>query len=293
MKAPTAVGVPIARIRLDGGTQPRAALDFDAIEDYAEAMAAGARFPSVVVFHDGENYWLADGFHRLKAAYAAGFDVIGCEVRQGTLEDARWHSFSANKSNGLRRTRGDIEGAIRSALTHPKSALMSDRAIARHVGCSHSWVSELRRASVRQRTDADTRTVTRRGRTYRQRTGNIGRRQSRPPAASHAPEPPPTDAGQVPNRDAPGQEMLDALLRAAQTIAGCGIAARDLARQVSSRADRDHILALMEQTSEFLELCATEARRVEGPPASDERADGSCLRAHSHAGDAADRRAVA
>jgi len=74
--------IPISRIRLDGGTQPRAALDFSAIEDYSEAMVAGAKFPPVTVFYDGTDYWLADGFHRVKAAYAAEHDMIECEVHQ-------------------------------------------------------------------------------------------------------------------------------------------------------------------------------------------------------------------
>lgn len=64
--------VKLASIRLDGGTQPRAELREDVIEDYAEAMRAGAVFPPVVVYFDGEAYWLADGFHRVKAARGAG-----------------------------------------------------------------------------------------------------------------------------------------------------------------------------------------------------------------------------
>jgi hypothetical protein len=113
MKGADVVRLPIVEIRLDGGTQPRSALDFAAIDDYAEAMAAGVRFPPVVVFHDGEHYWLADGFHRLKAAFATGFDAIDCELRQGTLEDAQWYSFSANKANGLRRPSPGTWGSMK------------------------------------------------------------------------------------------------------------------------------------------------------------------------------------
>ena len=55
-------------IRRDGGTQPRKILDQAAVEAYAEAMKKGAVFPPVTVFYDGEEYWLADGFHRMSAA---------------------------------------------------------------------------------------------------------------------------------------------------------------------------------------------------------------------------------
>ena len=58
----------IDQIRTDGGTQPRAELLIETIEDYAEQMQRNAEFPPVVVFFDGKEYWLADGFHRLAAA---------------------------------------------------------------------------------------------------------------------------------------------------------------------------------------------------------------------------------
>jgi ParB-like chromosome segregation protein Spo0J len=50
-------------------------------------MAAGAKFPPVVVFHGGRKYWLADGFHRVDAAEAAGLDKILAEVRKGERRD--------------------------------------------------------------------------------------------------------------------------------------------------------------------------------------------------------------
>ncbi len=136
--------VPIARIRLDGGTQPRAALNFGVVEDYCEAMKAGAKFPPVVVFYDGTDYWLADGFHRVKAAYAANCETIECELHQGTHEDAQWHSFGANRTNGLHRTNLDKQRAVKAALRHPTGALLSDRQIAKHVGVSDQMVRDYR-----------------------------------------------------------------------------------------------------------------------------------------------------
>ena len=134
-------------IRLDGGTQPRAALNVNAIEDYAKAMSAGAKFPPVAVFYDGEHYWLADGFHRIKAGCAAGLDVIDCEVHQGTVEDAQWYSFSANKANGLRRTNSDKQRAVKAALAHPRSGSLSNSEIARHCGVTTPMVGKWRAAT--------------------------------------------------------------------------------------------------------------------------------------------------
>ena len=82
------IDLRIADIRTDGGTQSRVQLDWIAVSEYAAAMKDGAQFPPVVVFHDGAEYWLADGFHRVRAAENAGLDTVAADVRQGTRRDA-------------------------------------------------------------------------------------------------------------------------------------------------------------------------------------------------------------
>lgn len=140
------IKLPIAAIRIDGATQPRAQLDSETIEDYAAAMRAGVEFPPVTVFYDGAEYWLADGFHRVNAAgAAAGKKRIAAEVHQGTREDAQWFSYAANQSHGLRRSNADKQRAIRAAIEHAKSKDLSDRQIAEHVGVDHKTVAAIRR----------------------------------------------------------------------------------------------------------------------------------------------------
>ena len=201
------VSLRIDDIKTDGGTQPRACLDFKAVDDYMDDMEAGVKFPPVTVFYDGESYWLADGFHRVKAAYAANFDSIDCDVRQGTLEDAQWFSFSANQTNGLRRTNDDKQRAVKAALQHPRSQSLSDSEIARHCGVSVPTVSAWREkmgASLKS-LKIDTRTVTRNGKTYQQRTGRIGRRKRNsvaPGTATDAAPPETTDGPDMPNNEA-------------------------------------------------------------------------------------------
>lgn len=175
-----AMRLPIAMISQDGGTQPRAVLDSGVIAEYAEAMKNGASFPSIIVFHDGSQYWLADGFHRVRAAEMAGLSEIEADVHQGTIADAQWHSYGVNQLHGLRRTNEDKQRAVRAALEHPKSAGLSDRQIAKHVGVGHSTVSEWRdRLSVQsgQMQPARTaeRTAERNGKQYQINTANIGR----------------------------------------------------------------------------------------------------------------------
>ena len=84
------------------------------VQDYVPRAATGAgpsaAAISAAVGHErvwplgnygGQNLWLADGFHRLAAFKDIGRDRIQAEVIEGTLEDALWRSFGANKTHGL------------------------------------------------------------------------------------------------------------------------------------------------------------------------------------------------
>ena len=159
---PTATGsephgqsVPIARIRTDGGTQPRETLDQETVDRYAEEMIENyPSFPPIVVFHDGSNFWLADGFHRFFAFRKAFGDSPGpgatgwamsAEVRQGTQRDAVLYSLSANTAHGLPRSNADKRRAVLTLLGDPEWAMWSDNVIARKAGVSQPYVSSLRR----------------------------------------------------------------------------------------------------------------------------------------------------
>lgn len=197
----TATSLPVYGIRTDGGTQPRAMLDAAVAMEYAEDMKAGAVFPPVVVFFDGEHYWLADGFHRHMAAGIAGFETIAADVRQGTLEDAQWYSYSVNQTHGKRRTNEDKRRAVEAALQHRNASKYSNRQIAQYCGVSLDMVNRLRHelASERNVQIEPERTVTRNGTTYTMNTANIGRLAptEAQPAIEWAVAPEPTPAPQV------------------------------------------------------------------------------------------------
>jgi ParB-like chromosome segregation protein Spo0J len=166
----------ISEIRRDGGTQPRAQLDAGVISDYSEAMQRGEDFPPVHVMHDGENYWLYDGFHRVRAAEKLGRTTIDAEVEQGTKEDAQWASLAANKRHGLRRSQADKRRAIKRALKG-WGEKKPDREIAEHIGVSRRTVIRHKRdleSSCDNYTRPPEREVTRNGTTYTQDTTNIG-----------------------------------------------------------------------------------------------------------------------
>lgn len=166
----------ISAVNIDGGTQARAGLSDETIRDYMLDMLSGATFPPVVVFYDGEVYWLADGFHRLQATKQAGQAYIAADLRQGTRRDAILYSVSANGTHGLRRTNEDKRRAVQLLLSDHEWQQWSDREIARRCGVDNSFVSRLRgELSVDKQQIETPRMVERNGTTYTMSTANIGR----------------------------------------------------------------------------------------------------------------------
>jgi len=135
-------------IRIDGGTQPRERINMEVVGDYAEAIKVGIEFPPVIVFHDGAENWLADGFHRYHAHKQAGKASIEAEVRAGTLLDAKLHAVGANGDHGLRRSNEDKRRAVQMVLDEPAWKDWSDRKIAEACGVSAPFVSAIRRPAV-------------------------------------------------------------------------------------------------------------------------------------------------
>ena len=162
-------------LRLDGGSQPRAVIDQAVCNEYAERMQAGEKFPPLDVFFDGRHHWLADGYHRLKAhMMALPGKMMECNVFEGTLADAKWHSYGVNKAHGLRRTNTDKRQAVMAALQHPHGWKMSDGQIAEYVGVSSKTVQIYRKEleSIKEIPRSPNR-IGRDGRTIN--TANIGK----------------------------------------------------------------------------------------------------------------------
>lgn len=133
-------------IRLDGGTQPRQFINQDVVNEYAEEMIESDNFPPMVVFNDGANLWLADGFHRFHANKKAGFLEVNCDVRNGTLREAILFSVGANAVHGLRRTNDDKRKAVLILLNDIEWSEWSDNEIARQCAVSAMTVGRIRKS---------------------------------------------------------------------------------------------------------------------------------------------------
>jgi hypothetical protein len=165
----------ISKIRLDGGTQPRASTVAEAVYEYADDMKAGDQFPAIKVFFDGEDYWLADGFHRVKAALENKYTEINADIMAGTLRDAKLYAFTqANRKQGMRHTREDKRYAAKLLLLDEEWGKWGDREIARRVGLSPSTVGLIRKESTVQIGQLKQRQYTRNGKTQVMNTSEIG-----------------------------------------------------------------------------------------------------------------------
>lgn len=134
----------LASIRLDGGTQARAAVDEDTIADYSEAYKRGDSMPPIIVFDDGQWLWLADGFHRVYGAQRAGLTELEFDVRRGPKRDAVLYAAGANAHHGLRRTNADKRRAVEMLLADEPTAALSDRWIADLAHVDHKTVAAVR-----------------------------------------------------------------------------------------------------------------------------------------------------
>ena len=126
--------------------QVRVRLDQYVVNEYAARMQENEALSAIVVYDDGNTFYVADGLHRVAAADKMQFADIDAEVRKGTRQEALWWSLTANKAHGLRLSRADVRHAISVALKEfPEKSLNS---IAKHIGCSDTTVNSVREEMV-------------------------------------------------------------------------------------------------------------------------------------------------
>jgi len=136
----------LSEIVTDAGTQVRASLNEATVAEYTDALADGAKFPPVIVFHDGSRYLAADGFHRIHAANRIGATQIECDVRKGSKADALKFALGCNAHHGLRRTNADKRRAVELAVK--EFGKFSDSALAEMCAVNRELVAEIRKINL-------------------------------------------------------------------------------------------------------------------------------------------------
>jgi transposase len=139
------MNIGLDKIRIDGGTQSRVKIDENVVAQYADEMLNGDQFPPVVLFHDGVDYWLADGFHRYFANKRINSPGINAEVKDGTVREAILHGIKANNKHGLRPTNEDKRKGVITMLKDIEWQDYSNRDIAEICGVSHTLVNAIRK----------------------------------------------------------------------------------------------------------------------------------------------------
>jgi hypothetical protein len=176
--------IELSKIRTDGGTQSRAALQRNIIDEYADLMKSKVEMPPVDIFHDGENYWLANGYHRfyakkqISANNEEGFldeETIDATIYQGTQRDAILFSLGANADHGLRRNDDDKRRAVMTMLNDIEWQQWSNREIAQKCNVSHPFVGEMRKEINNPTGNVTSRTYQRNGKTQTMKVDNIGK----------------------------------------------------------------------------------------------------------------------
>jgi len=130
-------------LQTDADTQSRIAINEEAVEDYAEVISASKKWPlpPLDVFHDGNRYMVADGFHRVLGATKAKRASVPCNVHKGTATEARIFGMTANDKHGLRMTRDDKRSCVEWLLDN--GGKMTQKAIATAAGVATRTVKRI------------------------------------------------------------------------------------------------------------------------------------------------------
>ncbi|MGB3290959.1 MAG: ParB/RepB/Spo0J family partition protein [Burkholderiaceae bacterium] len=231
----------LEQIRTNGDTQSRVEINNETVAEYAEALTEGEKFPPVIVFFDGADYWLADGFHRRHAHKKIGALDIQADVRDGTQLDARIFSHGANRDHGLRRTNADKKKAVLGMLRDAPD--WSDNKIAKHVGVHHSTVGDYRRSLAESASEGEEKRTytTKHGTEAVMNTTGIGKKKSEPAQQGTLAEPQ-TAANDEPERSGPDEAEL-------------------AANEAAERADREALAKLLD-SDDALATAHAEIKRL-------------------------------
>jgi hypothetical protein len=154
----------LSEIKIEPELMMRVGINQEIVDDYAQALLDGDKFPPIILFHDGDDYHLADGWKRYYAHKKAGLEIIDADVRMGTYEDAFDYALTqANYANGERYSPEDKRHALKLALEKERYTNQSDRQLAKILRVSHPFVAKVRKAAGKQ---PDTINVNRKGAKY-------------------------------------------------------------------------------------------------------------------------------
>lgn len=136
------MNIRLEHIDMDQTIQCRASIDKETVDEYAQEMDNGTKFPAVILYGTKELAWIGDGWHRVLASEKIGAKTIEAELRAGGRIEALNYALGANANQGLRRTNKDKRKAVEIALREFSD--LSSRQIAEKCGVGHQLVDYVR-----------------------------------------------------------------------------------------------------------------------------------------------------
>ena len=131
-------------LRLDAGTQARVKTSEETVVEYAELLTEKTGWPfnnPVDVFHDGTDYFVADGFHRVLAANRVKRASVPCRIHSGTAHDAKIFGMTANDHHGLRMSRADKRACVQWLLDN--GGKLTQEELSKKAGVSRSTLNRI------------------------------------------------------------------------------------------------------------------------------------------------------
>ena len=141
-------GLAINEIKEANILQPREKINLSHIKALVEILETQQELDPLVVFWDcnTQDYWLADGYHRLQAYREAKIEDAIVDIYEGDLRQAILYTAQANHANKatLSRSNKDKKKAVDILLNDDDWQLWSNSKIAAKAKVSQSFVSRLR-----------------------------------------------------------------------------------------------------------------------------------------------------
>ena len=135
----------LSQITLDTSLQMREKISEEVVQEYCKDLLNGDKFPPVVLFHDGDKYYIGDGWTRIFAHKQAGLEIINADVRMGSYNDAMDYALGkANSGHGQRYTNADKRKKVLKAVYLERYKELSSRKLADVCDVSHEFVAKVR-----------------------------------------------------------------------------------------------------------------------------------------------------
>jgi len=132
--------ININTINIAKSYQSREEIDQEMVDEFAESMLHGDKFPPVLIYVVNGEKLVADGFHRFFAHKKNNKTSIEVDERVSDMDSYILKCTSANNNHGKRPTTKDKIKSLERILLLDEVSLWQDKDIARHIGVSVSFV---------------------------------------------------------------------------------------------------------------------------------------------------------